>query len=113
MTCKNRVGEFLFDAEAEVKTGRKHKLAPSEVGRHLARCHNDGTFSRLVSITSKCHGPLLSFDGASEVVLIDKKEVPPTLKAKAAWVSGPARVSYASPVGEGVLPCSEQLSIRV
>jgi len=96
MSCKNATGEFLFDAEAEVTSNNhhRHKLGPAEKGTHFARCYNDGTFSRRVTIKSKCQGPRLNFGGKTEVYLATNEEVFPTLKSTGPWQSPDEEVSY-------------------
>jgi len=112
MTCKNTEGGFLFDVEAEITSKVEHQLAASEKGRHFVRCYNDGYATRIVTITSKCGGPLLNFSTSTDAVLASQSVVPPRLKA-APWESPHVEINCGTPGPHGGLPSREHVHVEV
>lgn len=113
MSCSGRESELYFEAAAEVDCGRKHTMSPGETAKHQVQVKYDGPGTRLVTITSRCSGPLLSFDnGVLEFPLAAEIEVVPALKSADAFPFS-TDISCSDPCNGVCLPTREVVSVEV
>jgi len=113
VSCSGRESEPYFEAAADVGCGRKHTMSPGEIAKHVVKIKYDGPSTRLVTIRSKCGGPLLSFaEGKREWQLADEVEVVPVLKSADAFQFY-ADIKCGNPCSGVGLPGREVVSVEV